>query len=830
MADVRSETELLPWITPITDGIVICKDSGLLAGFEFFGADADSVGEGEVFQVGQAAERMLEIFRDLPVTLWWTVRRERTEDYPGEPMPDEIAQMLDDEHRAQFLSGSAFVNRHFLSVLWRPEKTATGFFERLAGLMADGVPAWRALLEVGKAYTTGRNAFAWQAADFDRVMTEFEGKLAQAEAILYGLRPRRLVGQDFLGLLWAQANPGSTMVRKAWDGETLLDGYLPERPITVTRDALIFGDDDDAHFVSALSLKGWPPSVAFDAFGGLLSMPTEMVVSHCFRIQGTEEALKHINSVKRANDLLKYPLKAWLFAAVKGGEPGTNNVDPARAEAAADAHDAIGDLNSGRLLYGWHNVTVCFVSQDYDALESTTTQALRLLHGSGFVGATRESIHLLSGWASTLPGQWQECRRWLTISSANAVDAAPLLGVSSGERMNDHLTAQLGVPCQALTVMGTDVNTPFYFNFHAGALGHSLVVGPSRSGKSIGMNFLMSQFRKYPGARIIIFDKDFSCRQPTLLQGGEYVDLQPGSLLALNPLVLADDPRHWTFLAGWVESLIESRGYKVDANDAKLIHEAISSIGQSQDASLRRLLTLRALLPPSLGLHLDEWCGGGALAYAFDHVDDHFSVAGFTAFEMGKIMRDPRVARAFMEYAFYRIQLALEAQRTGDAGVTMVYVEEAWFLLSDARFASALKDWLKTFAKLNAFVVLCTQSIEDLADLPASVFAAIRDNIPTRIFLPNPMALSEGLNEVYRKQFELPQSLVERIATATPRQDYVIVKPDVARKVRLSLTPRQVAALRSDMAAQRVFERHYPPSPLTIDTWRMDYIRDITGE
>lgn len=826
--DVRSAMELLPWLVPISDGIALCKDSGLLASFEFHGADADSVGEGEVYQVAQAAERMIELLRDLPVTLWWTVRRERTEDYPGERMPDEIAQVLDDEQRRQFLASSAYVNRHFLSVLWRPHNTATGFFERVAALMADGMSLPAALLTVGKAYTTNRHAFAWQAAEFDRVVQDYEGRLAQIESVLMGLRPRRLVGQAFLGFLWATANPGHRMCPKGWDGETLLDGYLPEQPIQVTRDALVFGSSDPV-YASAISMKSWPGALAFDSFGALLSLPCELTVSHIFRLQSTEQALKHIESVKRINDLTKYPLKAWIFAAIRGGSPGENNVDPSKQEIVDDCNEAIGDLNGGRLQYGFHNVSVVIHDRDYEAMERITRDALRMFHGSSFVGALRESMHLLSAWASTMPGQWQECRRWLTLSSANMVDMAPLLGVSSGERMNDHLTAQLGTPCQALTVMGTDMNTPFYFNFHAGALGHTFVVGPSRSGKSIGMNFLISQFRKYPGARVVIFDKDLSCRQPTLLQGGQHVNLRPGAMLSLNPMALASDPKHWPFLARWIESLVASRGYQVTAEDAKAIYEAVATVGQSGDPAMLRLFTVRTQLSPALGLHLDEWVGNGALAYAFDHIEDSFDLSAFVCFEMNEIMREPRVARAFMDYAFYRLKLALEGQREGEMGVTMVYVEEAWFLLADEQFANALKDWLKTFAKLNAFVVLCTQSIEDLAGMSDTVFAAIRDNIPTRIFLPNPMAMTEGLRDVYRRKFELPQALVERIATAVPRRDYVVVKPDVSRKVMLPLTATQVAILRSDMAAQRVFERHFPPAPGREDAWKWDYIREITG-
>lgn len=828
MSGPRSTQELLPWVCPITDGLVVCKDSSFLAAFEFFGADADSVGEGEVYQVGQAVERMLHALRDLPVTLWWTVRRERTEDYPGEPMPDAVSQMIDDEARAQFHTSAAYVNRHFISLIWMPERSTSGMFGKVGALMADGAGFATATRTAIASTYFGKTAFAWKAAELDRAVMELEAKLEQVESILANIHAKRLRGQDFLGFLWAQVNPGRRMVPKAWNGQTNLDAALPERPITVHGDVLQFGDASDVTFASTTSMKAWPGALAFGAFDQLVSMPCEMVVSHCFRLMNNQAALKHIERVKRVNDTLKYPLKTWLIGAlVRKGEMSEKNVDLSRAAAAEDAKLAKAELNGGHLLFGYHTLGVTLLGDTLESVQGSTRHLLRMFNSSPFTGAVRESIGLLSAWATTLPGQWQECKRWLTLSSENVVDIAPLMGVSAGTRMNTHLSAQLGKPCQALTVLPTDFNTPYYFNFHVGAVGHTLVLGPTRSGKSIGMNFLMSQYRKYgPAAEVLIFDKDHSCRIATLLQGGEHIDLRAEGDVRINPMLLAADRVNWPFLASWVESLIAGRGYQVTSEDAKSIYVAIEGMAANPVADTHRLYTIRTLLPKHLGIHLDAWVGDGQYAHYFDTLEDSFSIGNFTCIEMGDVMREPRVARAFMDYAFYRLKRKLEAQRTGEAKATLVYVEECWFLLDDEHFAAKLKDWLKTFAKLNAFLVLTTQSIEDMEGLPPSVFAAIRDNVMTKIFLPNPNALTEKLSEFYRKNFDLRPDLVERIAKGVPRQDYLIVQPEVSRKVRMVLTPLQVAALRSDMAAQRVFERHYRERHAR-DEWEVDYINEV---
>lgn len=825
--DVRSTQELLPWIVPLSEGLVVCKDSSFLACFEFTGADADTVGDGEVFQIGQAADRMMGVLRDLPVTLWWTARRERTEDYPGETMPDPISQMLDDEHRASFHAGAAFKNRHFLSLIWMPEKSTSDMFTKVGAMMADGAGFFTALRTAVASTYFGKSSFAWKAAEIDRAINEFETKLEQIQGILASLRVRRLHGKELLGFLWAQANPGMQMTPKAWPAPAMLDAALSERPISVYRETLQFGDVEGAQtFATAVSMKSWPSPLAFGAFDGLLSMPCEMVVSHCFRVMNSAATLKHIDSVKRLNDTLKYPLKTWVIGTLmKQGEMSEKNMDMSRAAAAEDAKEAKAVFNSGQAIFGYHNMSVLLLGDTPEEAEGHARALLRIFNSSPFIGAVRESMGALSAWATTLPGQWQECKRWMTISSENMVDMAPLLGVGQGERMNDHLTAQLGKPCQALTVIPTDSNTPFYFNFHEGSLGHTLVLGPSGSGKSIGMNFLISQFRKYgDAASVWIFDKDYSCRIPTLLQDGEHIDLREGGSIKINPMLLAKDPGAWPFLVSWIEGLIAARGHVVTSEDAKSIHEAIKGMAANPIEDTHRLYTIRTQLPRHLGIHLDAWVGEGQFAHYFDNTEDSFSITQFSCVEMGEIMKEPRVARAFMDYAFYRLQKSLEAQRHGDMRVTMIYVEECWFLLDDPHFAAKLKDWLKTFRKLNAFLVLTTQSIEDMEALPPAIFASIRDNILTRIFLPNANALTEKLSEFYRKNFDLRPDLVDRIARGVPKQDYIIVKPGVSRKVRLTLTKLQIAALRSDIAAQRVFERTYRPGQ---QGWQLNYINEV---
>lgn len=850
MEDIRSAQEILPWMLPISDGLVVCKDSSFLGCFEFVGADADSAGTVTLNEIADAAERLMLSLRDLPVTIWWTLRREKSEDYCGEPMEDPVTRLVDDEHRANYLQNSAYINRHFFSIIWMPERSTAGMFEKAGVLMGDGANPLKAIYTAVRSTYFGKGAFAWKADEIERAVEEFEGRLRQIQDIMAELRFRRLVGQSQLGFLWAMANPGSRMVPKGWDGERYLDGLLPECSVNVFKDTLTFGDVQPVH-ANMLSMKTWPSPIAFGAFDTLVSLPTEMVISHCFRVMGTAAAEKHADDTKKWNDILKYPLTTWAFGVFKNGQMNESKANPARAQASLEAMNAKGVLTAGDTIFGHHNLSVMILDRDEKRLEESTQAMVRMLAASPFTGVIREGMHALSAWATTLPGQWQQCRRWMGLTGQNVNHMAPLMGIGMGDRYNGHLTEQLGKPCQALTVLPTDFNTPFYFNFHVGALGHAFVVGPSRTGKSIGMNFLLSQMSKYnalpthfaaeratsaiasgdsgemhqfeDSVRRIIFDKDHSCRIPTLLQGGEHVDLRPGGEVRVNPFSLVGDRKHWQFLLRWTEGLIQSRGYKVGAADSELILQAIEQLASQTDPSLHVLSTIRTFLPANLGIHLDEWIGAGQNAFYFDNQHDSFSVSSFACIEMGEIMKEPRAAVAFLDYAFYRIQRMLEDQRHTRVKLTCIYVEECAFIMKIPEFTERLQDWLKTFAKLNAFLVLCTQSPEDLMEVPKAVFAAIRDNVATKIFLPAPAAAIGSLHDLYMYELGLREDQIQKIARGVRKQDYIIVQPDLCRKVRMKLTDVQVAVMRSDIRAQREFHEFYE-NRHGMPNWRFDYI------
>ncbi len=820
MANERPVSEVIPWMFPIGDreDTIVTKDSSLLAVFRIRGLDSDSSSDEDVNQVASLLDRAYQVFAGSPVTIWWRVDRRRTYEYPAGNFSDPVSAAIDDRWREEFMSGENYVNVHHLAIALHPAKGEDRFMERVQYYIAEGSNPIAAAFKAFRAQFSDNMAFQYASAELSRAHERFEGLVGSFLEALPLITITRLGGPELHGYL--KSTVSSNAETPVAVGGKFMDGYLSDSRITVGDDLLkITGDE--ALYIGAIGVKSPPETTSPGMLDALLSIPGEITVSQIFRFAPKDKVKKHIDSVYQYNDILRYSVRGYVAGAMNGGDYSNVRVNSAHDKAAADAHAALGEVSVNREFYGWHHISVLARANTIEKTEVLLRDLSSALRYVNLV-PIREKQHLLSAFIGAAPGQWKEVERWIFNEVKSLSDLSPYLTVREGEKQNRHLSQQVGKECAALTVLSTDFLTPFYFNFHAGDLGHTLIVGPSRTGKSVLMNFLISQFRKY-GSKVFIFDKDFSCRIPTLLQGGEHINLAiDGGNVSLNPMMALSEPDGIEWVSGWIEILITSRGYRMTADDARQLSDAVVGVAGHDEEGMWRLLSVYALLPPHLQEQLEPWVGDRPLARYFDNDRDSFSVSDFSCAEMGDILSDPIVSTAFMEYAFYRIKKELGKNRSRTPIPAIIYLEECWFLLDNPAFATKIRDWLKTLAKLNAIVVMATQSLEDLAN--SSVFASIRDNVPTRIFLPNPNATTESLRNLYSRQFDLNDVQIARIAHAIPKKNYLIVQPGVARMVNVSFPPDILAVMRSDSVAQYVFSRTYVEGD---DSWKNRYLEEI---
>ncbi len=814
--DVRPFSELVPWMFMFgADDIVVTKDGGMIALFEVAGVDIDATTSGEVAYCLAAFDNAYETFKDAPAVFSWLVHRKKALWYPDAEFPEPYSAFIDAQRRAQFMSGKNYINHHYLAITWEPDTGLAGFGERVSFYMESGYNLAIAVARAATSFIRGSDALAYSARELTDRCDKFNTLISRFTERLSGLGVSRMRGDALRGVLRRCVNPASE--QEGVVAMPFLDSHLPNAELRVERDMLVF---DDNLYLAGVSLKE-PPKVTYQGiFDSLITIDGEVIFSQNFRFSSKKAVGKYLTSVRQYNDLLKYSPLTWVYLAFNRNADARAN--EARLAAAESAHEETSRVEMNDAYYGWYAAQVMAIGNSAEESERIIAEVAGMMEVNNLT-AIRERTHLLSAFAGGIPGMYSTQKRWFMMELMSLSDLTPIRTVDAGNLENRYLTEQRKKYSPALIVMDTEYKTPYYLNFHVGDLGHALIVGPSRSGKSSGMNIIIAQFRKYAPSRVIIFDKDRSCRIPTILMAGDHIDVSGHNHVKWNPLRLLGEPGALEWLAGWVEGLITYRGYRYVADDVKDVWRSLQGLA-AQDSAHWTLGHLHSILSPTLQNELDAWVGQGQLAHYFDNIEDTFSISDFCCIEMGEILQKDHVARAFMDYAFFRIYKLLR-EGNADEGVvpTLIYIEECWFMLENSYFEQKIRDWTKTFAKFAAQLVMATQSLEDLAD--SRVFSSLRDNIQTRIYLPNTNAMSAQLFPLYADQFGLHEDQVAQIAAGTQKRDYFIQQPGVFRKAVMVIDPASLAIVRSDLLAQSVFQRHYDSGKAD---WKENYREEMS--
>lgn len=810
----RSYAELIPWMVLVAPDIVLNTDGTLMMVFEYQGVDAEGKMRIDIDDSVNRLERSFTEF-DERFMVWSYVDRRKSYFYPESSFSNSTSALIDEHWRKKMTTGDQMTNRHVICILMKQATGSFSFFDIISKLTSQGYSPLSAIKESLKISLFKDNNALFQDSLLQPSIREFQIRANAFEDALGFLKPKRLASEDLLQFMFDRLNPVNEGQKVSFPAiPAYLNTYLPSNHLIRDGSDLRF-DNGSSRFVKILTVKGWPGASEPGIMDGLLSAPVEITLVNSFLFVSNAAAEKHIDSVYKHFLQSSKKILGYLKEAVTNEE--SSNVNRGKLMKAEDAASALEELTGLDRSFGYLSYTVMVYADSKVELTKNVAQVNKMLGRAGYITIEEDQTKIVTCFAATLAGQWASQLRWWFMSAGNFADLLAIRTISTGPQFNKRISELNSAPQPMHALFPTDFDTPFYFNFHATDLAHAFVVGPSRKGKTVLMMFLLSQFFKYPKSNAIVFDKDFSTRVTVHLHGGTYIDASVGSdtPVFLNPCRGIDQDHNQSWLIGFVELLLESRGNQLStAESAEIVH-AIRTLS-SFDSSMWRLSNVRSLLASEeLRTRLDPWIGDGRYARYFDNTQDTFDLSSsLTAIEIGKLLNDPILATAFLEYVFHRITQNL------DGRPTFIYVEECWFMLDNPRFASRLDDWLRTFAKKDAFLVLTTQSLDELSR--SKIFSTIIDNVPTRIYLPNPNALAHA--DMYRSKFGLNDSQINRIRTAEEKRDYYFTTADKSRMVTVSFPNEILSALRSDSIAQAAFKKTYQKDN---PDWIHDYFKEM---
>ena len=421
---------------------------------------------------------------------------------------------------------------------------------------------------------------------------------------------------------------------------------------------------------------------------------------------------------------------------------------------AEELKDALDALTANEFVMGDHHFTLHILTplapqgsdradiQRLKHLNDDVARARAMLADTGFTTA-REDLALEAAFWAQLPGCFSLRPRKAPITSRNFCAMAAFHNFPSGRASGNHWG-------EALAMLITSARSPYYFSLHASDpkdpdggsrkdTGHTFICGPTGSGKSVLIGFLVAMLARQ-GATQIIFDKDRGLEILVRALGGTYLPLKNGVPTGFNPLQLEPTPAHIEFLKVWLRALVRGLTPLSVREEADLDHALMGTLALDREARrLSRLIEFTdATRAEGIQARLARWCESsrGDYAWVFDNAEDslvgELSSATLIGIDVTDFLDHPLTRSPVTLYLFHVIRQLLDGRRF------VCWMDEFWKLLSDPAFETFAKDGPKTWRKLNGVMALATQSASDVLESPIS--RTIIEQTPTKILFPNPDA------------------------------------------------------------------------------------------
>ena len=559
--------------------------------------------------------------------------------------------------------------------------------------------------------------------------------------------------------------------------------YLTGQEVTFGFNAMEVREPDGRRrFGAILTVKEYR-ELPTDSIDLLLQVPAEFIIT---------QSMDFINA---KNALSEYKTQSEIFALSGETElprmTGLSEIMQTNTKTTVD--------------FGEHQINIFVLGDSVREMEDNVQHVVRALNGIGII-AMREDIKFEEAYWAQLPANFEFLRRLRSISAARVGGFANISNYPAG-------LAAGSIWGPPITTFHTAAQTPYFFNFHIENNGHTAVVGPEGMGKTVLVNFLISESQKY-NPKIYFFDRDRGAEIFLRALEAEYYFIErPAAHIAMqeehpafhqlpkmNPFALPDTPQNRSFLLILLDSMLQADKLYRKEDSAAFWPEFQKGLDYiyslpPEQRYLSPFIDYLKEQAPGLATKMYGWYREGEFSRWFDHPEETLNITDHRklGFELSSVMENASAAPTIIAYLLYRVV----EQLNGEPAI--IVLDEAWELLDNPIFSGRLGGWLENLRSRNAIVIMATEKAEEAMRSPIS--ADIMQQVATQIYLPNPQANREeyaqifGLNGV-ETQYLSRMNLRRRQFLLKRGQQSIIAELDLrALKAQVALLSAKPAAL-----------------------------------
>lgn len=713
------DEDFIPYVCNYDSNTILTKNGELLQTIRVAGFSKGSV-IAEVISLRDAVrDSLMRNVQTTDFAFWFnTIRRKKNISPRGE-FPDFFSKKFNDEWVAQNEFDDQYVNELYVTIIIEGLDTsisnANSFLRSFSYLTTKALhrhhleKAHKKLSEVSQKILED--------------LKDYGGRLlgmAEWEGVLYN-EPMRFFGK-IINLCEKRYPVVANDISSELSSHKMAFG---------DREMQVVGSENK-NFAAMLSVKEYL-EVSTHALDHILQLPFEFIITQSFDFAFSRKDLE-------------VPEYQNYILQVSGDE------DFRQLSGAANFIESKQGLPTD---YGKLQTTIMVIAHTHEDLEKDIKMALEQLNNLGF-SVVREDLFLEHCFWSQLPGNFRYLARQKIINTYRTAGFAALHSFPTGSIDGNYWGP-------AVCAMKTVLDTPYFFNFHDGDVGHSIILGGDVAQQNIVLNFLVTQSRRFNG-KLFYFDFDNAAQPLFAALNGNYtqLDSQYNSLL-LNPFALPDKEDRKHFLAEFFVSLVYFAPEPVPENEIMLIPDFVDRLITAGVNNFSAAIEIFNV-PETQNLYRELllW-NGEELSYIFNAKQELDWTQQLNAFDLTAAQKDVAIIAPIMSYMLHRIENLL------DGSPSILVLKEAWDLIDNPISGPVFAEFLQRLKSKNCVVIMTSLDSEKL--VASEHTAAISAEIAMRIFLAQPEP-----PELYKTAFGLNDEEMEIIKSMEISEGHVFFK------------------------------------------------------
>ena len=619
----------LPWAIFIEKGIILNKVGSFQTTSGFRGPDLYSSTEEELDAI---SAQINNAFKRLGSGWSYFIESQRREisEYSDSNLPDLASRLIDQERKEIFLGHKNYSSNFFLTFIYLPQ---TENINRL-----------------------GKHFFSTDKQsniDYSKDLEYFLSETNKIQDILKNLFPftRNLNDSETLSYLHSCVSTKKHRII-APDFPIFLDSIITDQALEGGINPKL-GD----HYLKIISINGFPANSYPQIISDLDKVSCEYRWMTRFICLDKSESIKEIRKYSKKWFAKRKSIISLVKEAFTNEQSDIGD-DSDATRKAMECDEAADAIASGAVSSGYYTSTIVLWDKDQDRLQEKVRLIEAVINTAGF-STINETFNAVQAWFGTIPGHvWSNVRRPL-MTSLNLAHLIPLSTDWLGKEQNEHLK---GPP---LFYANTDEDVPFRFSNHVGDVGHTMIAGPTGSGKSVLLNFMAAQFLRYPDANVYFFDKEYSAYCLTMATGGKHYDLGTDQQTSFQPLKSIDNLMERAWALEWIQGLLSQEKIEIGPGVKKELWDSLSNLAASPEKQ-RTITGLTTLIQSDeLRQALEIYTISGAYGYLLDSDTDDMQTAKWQCFEMDFIIKYFQNAVApVLTYLFHQLDLRFTGKPT----------------------------------------------------------------------------------------------------------------------------------------------------------------------